>query len=69
MHPELEGAITLHLKQSAPNTQALAPGSVPLSSLLPWVAFPGTLAHISGACGLGITISQLQQGLESLLLL
>lgn len=67
MNTELEGAVTLHLKQSVPNTQDPEPGFLPLSSLLPWVASPGTLAHISGACGLGIAISQLQQGLESLL--
>lgn len=73
MNPELEDTITLRLKQSAPNMPllralSLCPlDSLPLSSVLPWVAFPGTLAHISGACGLGIAISQLQQGLESLL--
>lgn len=64
---ELEGAVTLHLKQSVPNMQDLVPGFLPPSWPLPWVASPGTLAHISGACGLGIAISQLQQGLESLL--
>ena len=67
MTPELEGAITLHLKQSVPNTQDPEPGFLPPSSPLPWVASPGTLSPISGACGLGIAISQLQQGLGSLL--
>lgn len=67
MNPELEGATTLHLKQSVPNTQDPEPGFLPPSSPLLWVASSGTLARISGACGLGIAISQLQQGLKSLL--
>lgn len=72
MNPELEDTITLRLKQSAPNMPLLGLSlsvlwTLPLSSVLPWVAFPGQLAHISGACGFGIAISQLQQGLESLL--
>lgn len=66
-NPEGEDAITLHLKQSVPNTQDPEPGFLPPSSPLPWVASPGTLAHISGACGLGIAISQRQQGWEHFL--
>lgn len=62
MNPELEAAVTLHLKQSVPNTEDPKPGSLPPPSPVLWVASPGMLAHISGACGLGIAISQIQQG-------
>lgn len=67
LNPELKEALSHHLKQSVPKAQDSEPGSLPLSSPLLRVASPGRLAHISGACGLGIAISQLQQSLESLL--
>lgn len=45
---------------AGPIMQGPEPGFLPVSPLLLWVA---SLAHSSGACGLGIVTRQLQEGL------